>query len=202
MPVRLTDLSPGSTVDDEVIEHDAHEQIRFQDLAFDGCTFLNLDLASIVITRSKFVDCSFRNCNLSNVEWPECSIRNTTFESSKLTGSIFSVAEWSSFSAASPNRFVECDLSYVNFASAELGSVLFTRCRLREATFGGTDLVGATFDDCDLAGTDFLRANIERCDFTTAYNFSIDPRLVRVRGARFSQHRLAGLVQSFGIEIE
>lgn len=210
MTLRLRDIVRGSAVEDAVIEHDIQRDgesdldvaIRLSDVVFQDCQFVNIRAPGAVFVNSQFTSCSFRSCDLSNAAWPESSIRDSVFASSKLTGSDFSVASWSAFSAASPNRFEECDLSYANFVSAITGKVVFARSRMTDTAFGMADLTGAAFDDCELANADFLHAILERCDFTTAHNFSIDPRSVRLRGARFSKHGLAGLVQSLGISIE
>jgi hypothetical protein len=46
------------------------------------------------------------------------------------------------------------------------------------------------------------RTNLEKTDFRTAVNFSINPTLNRIKNAKFSHDRLAGLLDSFSIVIE
>lgn len=48
----------------------------------------------------------------------------------------------------------------------------------------------------------FQQTNLEKTDFTTAYNFVFDPESNRMRKARFSVYGLPGLLEKYGLEIE
>ena len=71
-----------------------------------------------------------------------------------------------------------------------------------EVDFTASDLSAALFDNCDLQGATFEGTNLEKADFRTAYNYTIDPVQNRLRKARFSQSGIAGLLRNFDIEIE
>ena len=43
---------------------------------------------------------------------------------------------------------------------------------------------------------------LEKADFRGAFNYSLDPELNRIKGARFSPAGLAGLLGKYGIRID
>ena len=78
----------------------------------------------------------------------------------------------------------------------------FRNCNLQEADFTESDIINSVFDNCDLKSAIFDQTNIEKVDFTTAYNFNINPEENRVKGAKFSKENVFGLLSSYGIVIE
>jgi uncharacterized protein YjbI with pentapeptide repeats len=58
------------------------------------------------------------------------------------------------------------------------------------------------FDNCNLTGAAFDNTTLEKADFRTAHNYSVDPERNRVKKARFSIQGLAGLLNRYDIEIE
>jgi uncharacterized protein YjbI with pentapeptide repeats len=64
------------------------------------------------------------------------------------------------------------------------------------------DLNSTVFDNCDLLGAVFQNTILEKADFRTAYNYSIDPDINRVKKAKFSASGIAGLLDKYDIEIE
>ena len=73
---------------------------------------------------------------------------------------------------------------------------------MQEADFSESDLTGAIFENCDLLQTTFFHTNLEQANFTSAFNYSINPETNRLRKARFSLLGLIGLLDTYGIEIE
>ena len=67
----------------------------------------------------------------------------------------------------------------------------FAEAILNEAVFSICNLLGATFD----------RTNLEKVDFRTATNFSIDPENNQIRKAKFTVDGLVGLVQKYDLKI-
>jgi len=62
-------------------------------------------------------------------------------------------------------------------------------------------LTSAVFDICDLARAVFENTVLEKVDFLTACNFSIDPQINRIKKAKFSMIGLVGLLDKYGIEV-
>jgi hypothetical protein len=48
----------------------------------------------------------------------------------------------------------------------------------------------------------FERTVLEKVDFRTSYNYSIDPELNRIKNAKFSIVGIIGLLDKYDIEVE
>ncbi len=64
------------------------------------------------------------------------------------------------------------------------------------------DLSQAVFDGCDLADAVFEDTVLEKADLRTAFNYSIDPAMNRVKKAKFSLMGVRGLLRKYDIEVE
>jgi fluoroquinolone resistance protein len=73
---------------------------------------------------------------------------------------------------------------------------------LEETDFAEADLTGSVFDHCNLSHATFDRTVLEKTDFRTSYNFSIDPEKNRIKKAKFSTMGLSGLLEKYDIEID
>ncbi len=79
---------------------------------------------------------------------------------------------------------------------------LFKNSQLQGIDFTETDLTSAVFDNCDLSQAIFDLSILEKADFRTAYNYSINPENNRLKKAKFSVLGLSGLLDNYDIEIE
>ena len=59
----------------------------------------------------------------------------------------------------------------------------------------------AVFKDCDLCYASFHHTNLEKADFTTARNYTLNPAANRLKKAKFSRYGLEGLLTGLGIEV-
>ena len=98
-------------------------------------------------------------------------------------------------------NFENCQLNHSSFNALKLKKTLFTGSQLREVDFAACDLTEAVFDECDLLNATFARTLLEKADFRTARNFSIDPELNRIKKAKFSITGLGGLLAKYDIVI-
>jgi uncharacterized protein YjbI with pentapeptide repeats len=73
---------------------------------------------------------------------------------------------------------------------------------LQEVDFTESDLSGSAFDNCDLSGALFENTNLEKTDFRSAFNYTINPEINRMKKARFSLSGIVGLLGKYGIVIE
>lgn len=64
------------------------------------------------------------------------------------------------------------------------------------------NLSNAVFSNCDLSGAVFDATNLEKADFRTSVNYSIDPALNKLKKARFSLSEIYGLLYKLDIEID
>jgi uncharacterized protein YjbI with pentapeptide repeats len=62
-------------------------------------------------------------------------------------------------------------------------------------------MAGATLQHCDLDRAIFGNTVLEGADLSTAYNYSIDPDINRLKKARFAAQGLAGLLGKYQIII-
>ena len=168
-------------------------QGTYEQCEFLGCDFSNLDISAFV-----FTDCRFNDCNLSMATLNNTGFKNVNFTTCKLLGLRFDDCNAFGFAVT----FDTCILNHCSFYKTKLTNTRFTQCQMHEVEFTEADLHSAIFDACDLHFSTFERTNLEKADFRTAVNFSINPTLNRIKNAKFSRDRLAGLLDSFSIVIE
>ncbi len=97
--------------------------------------------------------------------------------------------------------FDHCSLNHSSFYQVKLKKTIFKGCTLHEADFSEADLSAAIIDHCDLAGATFDHTNLEKVDFRTAVNYSIDPEKNKIKKAKFSLTGIAGLLDKYDIDI-
>ena len=73
----------------------------------------------------------------------------------------------------------------------ELKGARFEACSFRNVNFAGVDLLQAVFE----------RTNLKKADFRTAEQWTIDPAVNQVKGARFQKEELKGLLQQWGLDL-
>lgn len=78
----------------------------------------------------------------------------------------------------------------------------FLDCTVKESDFSNCDLTNAIFQNTDLFKSIFNRTKLSGADFSSAFNFSIDPEINNIRAAKFSLHGLTGLLDKYDIHIE
>ncbi|MGI4804119.1 MAG: pentapeptide repeat-containing protein, partial [Janthinobacterium lividum] len=95
--------------------------------------------------------------------------------------------------------FENCVLDYASFSRKKLRNTIFKKCKLQEANFMESDLTGSVFADCDLSRTLFSNTILNEVDFTSAYNFSIDPEKNKLKKAKFVVAGLQGLLEKYNL---
>jgi uncharacterized protein YjbI with pentapeptide repeats len=80
--------------------------------------------------------------------------------------------------------------------------MVFRNTQLHETDFTECDLTSSVFDSCDLAGATFDNSILEKADFSSAFNFSINPELNRIKKAKFALSGVLGLLNKYDIVIE
>ena len=98
--------------------------------------------------------------------------------------------------------FENCHLKHSSFYKTKIKQTIFKDSQLQETDLTECDLTGATFDNCDLAQVVFDNTVLEKADFRTSFNYSIDPERNRIKKAKFSIIGIAGLLDKYDIEIE
>ena len=77
----------------------------------------------------------------------------------------------------------------------------FQACKLQYTDFTAANCEGVKFATCDLLQAVFERTNLNKADFRTAEQWTIDPAVNQVKGARFHKKELKGLLQQWGLDL-
>ena len=164
---------------------------EYYNCIFEGCDFSNLFL-----DKTMFDTCEFKECDFSLTKFKQ-TISTTKFVECKMSGADFS--NLNRFS--SDISFYKSQLNYVNLSEIKLQNILFKECNLYEAIFDNADIAKSIFERSDLSRASFIGTNLEKADFSTAFNFSINPTSCKLKKAIFSESGLRGLVDYLDIEI-
>lgn len=166
---------------------------EYERCAFRDCRLNAADLSNAVLT-----ECEFDNCDLSMAKTANTVIQDTLFKSCKMLG--FGAEQCNDLGLSFTME--DCDLSHASFHGIRLTSGTFTRIKFHETDFTECDLQGSVFDECDFSGAIFGRTNLEKADFRTSFNYSIDPEMNKIKRARFSLLGLGGLLDKYDIAVE
>jgi fluoroquinolone resistance protein len=165
----------------------------YEKCSFDYCIFSNANLSDI-----HFINCQFKHCDFTLAKVTNAAFGNVTFIGCKLLGVRFEECNKFGFSA----NFQDCQLKHSSFYKQSLKNTNFKECNLQEVDFSESNLTAVKFDNCDLSGAIFKNTVLEKSDFRTAYNFSINPEINRMKKAKFSIPGIVGLLDKYKIEIE
>jgi uncharacterized protein YjbI with pentapeptide repeats len=161
------------------------------------CVFEKCDLSNSNFSGNKFIDCTFQGCNLSGMKVPQSTLLNARFIDCKILGVKFNECKELLFSV-----FFEASiLDYSTFMGRKMVQTKFVKSSLKEVNFIQANLAGSLFDQCDLSAAFFNETDLSGVNFVTAYNYSIDPELNKLKKASFSEQGLAGLLGKYGINI-
>lgn len=185
------------------IEDKIFEKVNFREQPlkigeYDYCVFRQCDFSETDFSELRFSDCDFLDCNLSLIKLMKTGFRDISFKNCKMLGLHFdNCLEFGiSFS------FENCQLNHSSFYKTKITKTVFNSSQLVETDFTECDLSSAVFDNCDLTGAVFDNSILEKTDFRTARNFSIDPENNRIKKAKFSISTIPGLLDKYDIEIE
>jgi fluoroquinolone resistance protein len=184
--------------DDQEYINISYSAQKLAQTEFNGCTFQGCDFSNTDLSESDLVNCRFENCNFAMAKLTGSGMKDVQFVACKLVGLNFDSCSDFLFSV----NFQKCALDYSSFVAKKMKKTKFTDCSLKEVDFSEADLSMADFGNCDLLNAVFQRTNLEKADFRTAANYSIDPEMNRIGKAKFSYSGLAGLLEKYKIEIE
>jgi fluoroquinolone resistance protein len=185
-----------------IVEGREFEKMDFRDTPvpfgeFESCTFNQCDFSNADISGLFFLDCHFLGCNLSMAGLAKTTFRDVQFSDCKMLGMRFDSCSQFGFAV----KFEKCILNHSSFYQTKLKKTVFRNISLHEVDFAGADLTQAVFDNCDFAGATFDNTNIEKADFLTSINYSINPEINKIKKAKFSLHGLPGLLDRYDIDI-
>ena len=166
--------------------------------AYENCTFLHCSFTNADLSNLRFVECVFKDCDLSNAKLHKTTLNDIKFIGCKLLGLHFENCSEFLFTVS----FENCAINFSSFYKRSLKKTIFKNSSLQEVDFTEADLTNSTFDNCDLSKALFENTVLERADLRTAYNYSVDPELNRIKKARFSATGIPGLLTKYDIVIE
>lgn len=165
---------------------------------YEHCEFVNCNFANTDLSKIKFTECRFTGCNLSAASITGTAFREIVFKDCKLLGLQFDTCNEMLFEV----QFEHCIINLANFFKRKLKNTRFIHCSLTETDFSEADLSNAVFEHCDLSGAVFDNTILEKTNFTTANNYSIDPEKNRIKKATFTLPAVIGLLDKYDITIQ
>jgi fluoroquinolone resistance protein len=165
---------------------------------YEFCIFKRCDFSNADLSEFKFIECEFLDCNLSLAKLAKTTLRDVKFKDCKMLGLLF--CNCNEFGLAV--SFDSCVLNDSSFYQRKIRKTTFVNSRLNGVDFTDCDLTGSVFNNCDLTDAKFEKTILEKTDFRTSFNFSIDPELNRIKKAKFSLANIIGLLDKYDIEIE
>ena len=183
--------------EDQVFEGENYTEKALSKGQYEVCTFVNCDFSNADLSHISFTECTFKTCNLSMVRLQKTTLNDATFHDCKMLGINFEHCDEYLFTV----RFENCLLNFSSFFKRALKKTSFTKCSLQEVDFIESDLTGSVFDLCDLTSAKFENSVLEKVDFRTAYNYTIDPGLNKMKKAQFALAGLPGLLAGYDIVV-
>ncbi|MFT3947127.1 MAG: pentapeptide repeat-containing protein [Agriterribacter sp.] len=187
-----------SFIEDETFKGKQATEISTGYITYDNCTFTDCDLSNADLSRIHFMDCKFYGCNISNAKLLQVALRNIAFKDCKMMGLLFDDCDEFLFEV----NFENCILNFSSFARRKMKNTRLNGCMLTEVNFIMADLSNAVLDKCDLSGAKFENTILEKTDFRTAVNYSINPEINKMKKAKFSLQGIPGLLDKYDIVIE
>jgi uncharacterized protein YjbI with pentapeptide repeats len=125
------------------------------------------------------------------------SLQNILFTNCKIVGVLFNNCNDFLFEV----KFTNCCVDFSTFNDKKMLKTVFTNCSLKEVNFSETNLSSSIFDNCNLENAVFDSSNLTSVDFSTSYNFKIDPEFNVLKKAKFTTNGLLGLLEKYDIKI-
>lgn len=185
----LTDLTPTDRnyAPSEIMYTD------FESCIFTRCDFTQCDFTGVVFIDCVFIDCNFYGARINYVAFRDVSFRNCDF----------SEVNWA---MVDPLLFIVsftgCRMDYAKFYTLKLKGTLFANSSFIAADFMNADLTDVVFDNCNLHKAVFIDTVANKADFTTSFNYTIDPERNKLKKASFSKDGLAGLLSKYDLVIK
>jgi uncharacterized protein YjbI with pentapeptide repeats len=99
-------------------------------------------------------------------------------------------------------HFKDCLLDYTKFYALKLKKMQFINCSMIAVDFMESDLTEVLFDNCNLRRAVFMDTIANKADFSTSYDYTIDPEKNKLKKAVFSTDGLKGLLEKYNIVVK
>lgn len=183
---------------DKIFTHITYTQDILDYTDFERCIFNHCTFSEATFIGVTFIDCTFNNCNFNNAKINYVAFRTVHFNKCKIKEVNFAMCDKLIFEI----HFKDCILDFSKFYALKIKGTTFTNCSLIAVDFMATDLTEVCFNNCDLYRSEFDKAIANKADFSTSYNYTIDPEKTKIKKAVFSINGLKGLLDKHDIVIE
>jgi uncharacterized protein YjbI with pentapeptide repeats len=169
-----------------------------QNSTYEACRFSGIDFALVQIKHSKFIDCTFEECNLSNCSLVEASFQGVHFHNCKMLGLHFEHANPFGFACNFKNcqmkhvSFYQVNIQNCNFEYCDLEGADFTEAKAKDSSFFGSNLLHVIFEHTDLRAVNFVETK----------NLQLDPQNNQIEKAKFQVAQLEGLLLKYQLDIQ
>jgi fluoroquinolone resistance protein len=165
--------------------------------SYEACRFIGLDFTAVKVSQSKFLDCTFEECNLSNCSLVDTVLNGVSFYNCKLLGLHFEYANAFGFSC----QFDNCLLKHASFYQMNLQNSSLINCQLEGADFTEIKAHGTSFEGSQLLGAIFEKCDLRKANFKGTQHLTLDPTLNTLKEAKIPIHQLPGLLAKYGLVI-
>lgn len=165
---------------------------------FESCTFTNCNFSECNFIGVIFIHCEFNNCIFDNAKINHTAFRTVHFNHCQIKEVNFAMSDKLIFEM----HFNHCVLDFSKFYALKLKGITFNNSSLIAVDFMATNLTGSQFYNCDLYRSEFEKAIANKVDFSTSYNYTIDPTKTQLKKAKFALEGLKGLLYKHGIIVE
>lgn len=170
--------------------------IKFKE--YENCTFRYCDFTDCTFQTVTFLDCNFFDCNFKNTKINYVSLRGVFFTKCDFTSVNFAMTDQVIYDF----HFKDCLLDYSQFYALKLKKMRFINCSMVAVDFMKTDLTEVLFDNCNLRLAVFSDTIANKTDFSTSYDYIIDPEKNKLKKAQFSLDGLKGLLNKYDIVVK
>ena len=185
-------------VQEKTIENIDFSTQSIEKTEYEHCTFINCNFSNCVLTGNRFCETEFIDCNLSNAELTEVAFQDVKFSNCKMLGLHFDKCNEFGFSIS----FEQCQLNHSVFYKMKLNRTSFVDCQLHGVDFTEAEMKKTPLKNCDLLNAIFENTKLEKADFSKSINYSIDPEVNKIKGAKFSLPEVIGLLDIYEIQID
>lgn len=164
---------------------------------FEGCTFVKCDFSACNFIGVAFIDCTFTDCVFTGAKINHVAFRTVHFNHCLMQDINFAMCDKLIFEM----HFNHCVLDFSKFYTLKIKRMEFTGCSMVAVDFMKADLTEVIFDRCDLYRALFSQTVLEKADFRTSFNYSLDPEKNKIRKAIFSLEHVKGLLDKYNIVV-
>jgi uncharacterized protein YjbI with pentapeptide repeats len=189
---------PQQSLYEETIKNVDYSNQPIENRGYECCTFINCNFSNCSLRGSQFMESDFIDCNLSNAELTGVSFQDVKFSICKMLGLHFDQCKPFGFSIS----FDKCQLNHSIFYQVKVGQSSFIDCQLQGIDFTEANLKNVALKNCDLLNAIFENTTLEKADFTHSINYSINPEVNKIKGAKFSLPEVIGLLDKYKIQIQ